>query len=418
MLVMIGHKINMMERSRRELLALLFSAAAINYLDRQALSVSAPVIRQQYSINSIEYAQILFAFMLAYAFMHPVAGRIIDRLGTPMGFSLAVIWWSLACAAHAFATTVLSFGLFRFLLGVGEAGLLPASVKAISEWFPKQERAFAVGIVNVGIGVGAIIAPPLITTLILAFNWQAAFLISGALGVIWLGAWTLFHRRYRLEYLPPAEEISVPIPWRALLTYREVWGLMIARLISDSAWYFYLFWLPEYLNRERGFSIRQIGASAWIPYLTACLGSLVGGFLSDRLIRSGWSVNSARKTVMAASALLMPTAILTVYVWDPLQAIALISLATFLIQVWATNLFTLPADLFPSQLVASVYGLSGFAGSLSAMIFMLAIGAVVETFSYAPIFTSVGLMHLVATSIVFALIPEIKFVLQEKERIS
>lgn len=193
---------------------------------------------------------------------------------------------------------------------------------------------------------------------------------------------------------------------------------MAARLISDSAWYFYLFWLPEYLSQERRFSIRQIGASAWIPYLTACLGSLAGGFFSDRLIRSGWSVNGARKIVMAASALLMPTAILAVSVREPLQAIALISLATFLIQVWATNLFTLPADLFPPQLVASVYGFSGFAGSLSAMIFMLAVGAVVETFSYVPIFTAVGLMHLVATGIVFALIPEIKLVLQEEEHSS
>jgi len=404
--------------ARREVLALLFSAAVINYLDRQALSVAAPILRQQYAISPTDYAQILFAFMLAYALMHPIAGRIIDRMGTPKGFSLAVTWWSLACAAHAFATTVFSFSLFRFLLGVGEAGLLPASVKAISEWFPKQERAFAVGIVNVGIGVGAIIAPPVIAALILTFTWQAAFLIPGALGFLWLGAWILFHRRHHPQHRLPPAEISAHVPWRELLTYREVWGLMAARLISDSAWYFYLFWLPEYLSQERRFSIRQIGASAWIPYLTACLGSLAGGFFSDRLIRSGWSVNGARKIVMAASALLMPTAILAVSVREPLQAIALISLATFLIQVWATNLFTLPADLFPPQLVASVYGFSGFAGSLSAMIFMLAVGAVVETFSYVPIFTAVGLMHLVATGIVFALIPEIKLVLQEEEHSS
>jgi len=409
---------NITERARRTLLVLLFGAAVINYLDRQALSVTAPLIRQQYHLSPTDYAQILFAFMLAYAFMHPIAGRIIDRLGTQRGFSLAVAWWSLACAGHALATGVLSFSLFRFLLGVGEAGLLPASVKAVSEWFSRQERAFAVGIVNIGIGTGAIIAPPLIAWLIVTFDWRSAFLIPGALGFLWIGAWMVFHRRHDQAHGGSWGQSSIgEVSWRDVLAYREVWGLMVARLISDSAWYFYLFWIPEYLNHERGLSIRQIGAFAWVPYLTACVGSFIGGFFSDRLIKNGWSVNSARKTVMAVSALLMPTAILAAHVREPFWAIVLISLATFLIQVWATNLFTLPADLFPSQLVASVYGLSGFAGSLSAMIFMLVVGIVVETFSYIPIFTCVGLMHLVATSIIFVLIPEIKLVLEERGRL-
>ncbi len=404
--------INMTKKlAQWEMLGLLFSAAVINYLDRQALSVAAPIIRQQYQISPTEYAQILFAFMLAYALMHPIAGKIIDTLGTYRGFSLAVSWWSLACAGHVFAKDVVSFGSFRFLLAVGESGLLPASVKAISEWFPKQERAFAVGIVNIGIGVGAILAPPLIAWLIFLFDWRIAFLVSGALGFLWLGAWMLFHqsrRRSHQEGGPPRVEAPTHTSWIGLLSYREVWGLMAARFIADPAWYFYLFWLPEYLSQERGFSIRQIGASAWIPYLTACLGSLTGGVFSDRLIKKGWSVNSARKIVMATSALMMPTTIFTVYVQEPISAVALMSLATFLIQVWATNLFTLPADLFSPQVVASVYGLSGFTGSLSAMISMLAVGAVVETSSYTPIFTGVGLLHLAATGVVFILIPEFK----------
>jgi ACS family hexuronate transporter-like MFS transporter len=399
------------------MLGLLFSAAVINYLDRQALSVAAPVIRQQYQISPTEYAQILSAFMLAYALMHPIAGKVIDMLGTYRGFSLAVSWWSLACAGHAFATGIVSFSFFRFLLGMGESGLLPASIKAVSEWFSKQERAFAVGIINIGIGVGGILAPPLIAGLILLFDWRIAFLISGALGFLWLGAWMLFHqgrRKSHQESEAPYVEAPTQVSWRGLLSYREVWGLMAARLIADSAWYFYLFWLPEYLSQERGFSIRQIGTSAWVPYLTACLGSFTGGFFSDHLIKRGWSVTSARKIVMVTSALLMPTTIFAAYVQEPAPAIALMSLATFLIQVWATNLFTLPSDLFSSHVVASVYGFSGFTGSLSAMIFMPVVGAVVETYSYTPIFIGVGLLHLVATGVVLILIPGFKLMSHEK----
>ena len=396
----------------------LFFAALINYVDRQSLSVAAPVVRDEFGLTNTEYGQIVSSFMLAYAIMHPVAGRIIDRLGTRKGLSLAMMWWSVANMLHAFARGALSLGGFRFLLGMGEAGLLPGSVKTVAEWFPKAERAFAVGITNVGISLGAVLAPPLVTWLILAFSWRTAFVVTGALGLIWVSLWLTFYPSrepslggsVRLTAEPDQGESSTGesrFSWRYLLSFKEVWGLMAARFLADPVWYFYLFWLPAYLSESRGFTLSEIGAFAWIPFVAAMAGNLVGGMVPGVLMKKGWSLNAARKSMIVGSAFLVPSAIGAAFVENVAVSMALISLAVFLIWIWATNLFTLPADLFPSRWVGSVYGLSGAAGSLGGMIFMPLVGWIVDHFSYSPVFLVVGLLHPVAACILLVTISRV-----------
>ncbi len=396
----------------------LFFAALINYVDRQSLSVAAPVLRDEFGLTNTRYGQIVSSFMLAYALMHPVAGRIIDLLGTRKGFPLAVIWWSVANMLHAFAQGALSLGGFRFLLGMGEAGLLPGSVKTVAEWFPKAERAFAVGITNVGIGLGAVLAPPLVTWLILAYSWRTAFVVTGALGLIWVSLWlALYPSRVpsldgsgRLTAEPDQGESSTGesrFSWRYLLSFKEVWGLMAARFLADPVWYFYLFWLPAYLSESRGFTLSEIGAFAWIPFVAAMAGNLLGGMVPGVLMKKGWSLDAARKSMIVVSAFLVPSAIGAAFVENVAVSMALISLAVFLIWIWATNLFTLPADLFPSRWVGSVFGLSGAAGSLGGMIFMPLVGWIVDHFSYGPVFLVVGLLHPLAACILLATISRV-----------
>ncbi len=393
--------------TRKGLLALLFLGAVINYLDRQSLSLAAPVLRKQFHLSGTQYSYILTSFLLAYALLHPVAGRILDRIGTRAGFALAMIWWSLAGMAQAFADGVWSFCAVRFLLGMGEAAFLPASVKAVSEWCEPKQRSLGVGLTNAGIGAGAVIAVPLMSWLILRYNWQVAFLITGATGFVWLALWWFFPYR-RAPFIRSATlAASAPTPWMELIRLRPVMGLMAARVISDSTWWVYLFWLPDYLSTARGFNLRQIGAFAWIPYVSALVGGLVPGPLTALLLRSGWSFNDARKGGIYGSAALMPVALAAAFVRDAYWAIALVSLATFLIQVWASNLFALPADLYPSDKVGAVYGVAGAAGSFAAMLFTLLVGWIVDHFSYTPILVSVALMHPVAALVLYFTIPKL-----------
>ena len=380
--------------------SLLFLATVINYVDRQTLSVLAPLLRDLFGMSNTDYSRVVFAFLLAYMIMQTGSGRIMDRLGTKAGFSLTIAWWSAAAMLHAAANSVLSFGVFRFLLGMGEAGNWPGGVKAVSEWFAPRERAFAIGFFNSGSTLGAVIAPPLVAWIALNWGWRAAFLLTGSLGFLWLVLW---QATYRAPKAIPAEaELTERVRWRDLFAFRQVWGLVLARMLADPVWWFYVFWLPEYLKRERAFSLAMIGYFAWIPFLTADAGNLLGGALSGWLIRRGLPVLRARKTVMAASALLMTSGIPAVLVADAGLALALISLATFAYSTWAANILTLPADLFPPRIVASVSGLSGTGAALGGMIFTLIIGAVVDRFSYVPVFTAAGVMPLVAAAIVLA----------------
>jgi ACS family hexuronate transporter-like MFS transporter len=315
------------------------------------------------------------------------------------------------------------------LLGVTEAMNLPAAVKAVAEWFPAAERSLAVGIVTAGIGLGAIIAPPFLVWLIVSFGWQWAFIVPGAIGFIWLLIWNVRYdspeehpsisaeeRALILADREPPEETPPNGPWYGFirfLKYREVWGLMLSRLVSDGAFYFFVAWLPLYLTQERGFDMKALAFSVALPFVAADAGSLFGGWLGTRLIRAGWTVNAARKIIIWMAALLIPCALLAVLADSTPVAIGLICVAMFAIQVKASSHFTIPADLFPARDVATIWGLFGAVGSLGGTLFIAAAGWVTEHYSYTPIFAAVGAMHIVSATIIMVMIPDIKYIKQE-----
>jgi len=407
-------------RLRWWIAGLLLAATVINYLDRQTLSVLAPLLRDLYHMSNTDYSRVVFAFMLAYTFMQSGSGRILDWLGTRRGFSLTIAWWSVAAMLHAAANSALHFGMYRFLLGLGEAGNWPGGVKAVSEWFPARERAFAIGLFNSGSCLGAVVAPPLVSWIALTWSWRAAFLLTGALGFLWLVAWLMLYRRPEEHpWITPQELAHIRwdkppglsgdktgvlsycrVRWVELFGYRQAWGLVLARMLADPVWWFYVFWLPEYLRRERDFSLAMIGYFAWIPFLTADVGNFIGGGLSSWLVKRGWPVLRARKVVMFVSAAVMIVGLPAVLTSNPAWALALISLATLAYSSWAANVLTLPADLFPRGVVASVSGLSGTGAGLGGMTFMLVVGVVVDRFSYVPVFTAAALMPLAAATII------------------
>ncbi|MEM6698391.1 MAG: MFS transporter, partial [Bacteroidota bacterium] len=381
----------------------IFLATTINYIDRQALSVAAPFIREDLNLSNEQYGWIVSAFLLSYAIMQILSGRVIDILGTKKGFSLAVIWWSIANMLHAFGKGMMSLGIFRFLLGIGEAGNYPAAMKAIAEWFPKAERSKAVGILNMGPGMGAIIAPPLMAWLILTVGWKMAFVVTGMLGFLWLLLWRWIY--YAPEQHPKITEEELALltsnqatneertPWLSYFKYKEVWGLTLARFIADGSFYFFVFWLPSYLADVKGFDLKQIGMFAWIPFLMADIGSFVGGWTGGKLMERGYSLDAARKIIIWIGAIFVIPVLGCLYVESSAIAIALISFALFSTQFKQSSLFTLPIDLFSKKDAASVWGISGSAGSFGAMLFTPVIGWLVDTISYSPVFVIVALMH-------------------------
>jgi len=381
---------------------MLFLATVINYLDRQALSILAPELRDRFHMTNVDYSRILFAFLLAYLIMQGVSGRLMDQLGTRRGFSLTIAWWSVAAMLHALATSARSFGLCRFLLGVGEAGNWPGGVKVVSEWFPVRERAFAIGLFNSGSTLGAVIAPPLVVAIAARWGWQAAFLMTGAVGFAWLVLWLA---TVRPPQYPPEDSLPAHAArrrWRDLLRHREVWALVGGRLLSDPVWWFYVFWLPEYLRRARNFTLIEIGYFAWIPFLTAGVGNVLGGIASGWMIRRRWDILTARKSVMAVSALAMLSGIPAVLAAEAWVSLCWISAVTFFYSMWSANMLTLPADLFPQHEVASVSGLSGTGAALGGMCFNLLVGSIVDRFSYVPVFVLAGLMPLAAAAFILA----------------
>ena len=401
---------------------LLCVITTINYIDRQALSIAAPVILEEFKLTNTDYGWITFGFLMAYAIGQMITGPLIDRYGTKKAFSVAVIAWSIAGMLHAAGRGFISFFGLRVLLGIGEAANFPAALKAIAEWFPKNERSLAVGVVTVGPGLGAVIAPPLVAYLITAFGWQAAFVITGAIGLVWVLLWhfTFYGRQDHprldgrelalIEAGIDAEPVNAgaATPWYLLLRHREVWGLMLARFVSDGSFYFFVFWLPTYLASERGFSIIEIGMFAWIPFLGADIGSLLGGATSKWLMAAGWSLNRARQTVIWVGALLTPMALPAVYSDSALVAILLIGGSMFAIQFKTANVFTLAADIYPARDVATVWGMHGAAGSFGAMLFTPFIGWVVDHYSYQPIFVIVSVMHIVSALLISVFIPRIR----------
>lgn len=384
------------------MISLVFWATVINYLDRQALSVAAPVLREQFSMSNTEYSRVVFAFLLAYTIMNGVSGPLIDRLGTRLGYALCMAWWSAAALLHMLASGVWSLGAARFLLGMGEAGNWPGGVKVVAEWFPREERALASGIFNSGSAVGAILAPPVVAWILLKFGWQASFLAVGLTGFVWLAIWWPLYRTPGGAQ-EAAVKPRVPSPWR-LFRERFVWSFTLSKVFMDPVWYFYIFWFPEYLNKARGFDMASIGKYGWIPFLVAGLGNLLGGWLSSCLIRRGWPVNRARKTAVTLFAALMLAAIPAVLVDDAIAAIALVAVAMVGYTGSTANMLAFPADVYPGHVVSSIYGLASMGSGFGGMLFTLLTGWIVDRFSYVPVFVMFGIMPMICAAILWRLL--------------
>jgi MFS transporter, ACS family, hexuronate transporter len=381
------------------MIALAFFATLINYLDRQALSIAAPILQIQFHMNSIDYSHVLFAFMLAYTIMNGASGLIIDRLGTKLGYGVFVGWWSLCALLHLFARGVWSLGTLRFMVGMGEAGNWPAAVKVVAEWFPVEERSLASGIFNSGSAAGAILAPPLIAGLVLRYSWRAAFVAVGSLGFLWLIAWAALYRTPTKKIDPPA--MPPPPSMRVLLRSRFVWSFTISKIFVDPVWYFYVFWFPTYLSHARHFSLLSIGRLAWIPFFVAGVGSVGGGLLTKAFLKTRMHVTYARKAAVTVAAILMLMAIPAVHVSGWAQSIALVSIAMAGYTAALANMLAMPADVFPAEGVASVYGLASMGSGFGGMVFVLATGWLVEHYSYVPVFWLFGLIPLICVSILW-----------------
>ena len=380
------------------MISLAFWATAINYLDRQTLSVAAPALRERFHMSSVDYGHVVSAFLLAYTIMNGISGPLIDRLGTRLGYGLCVAWWSIFAILHAFTRGALSLGAFRFLLGMGEAGNWPAAVKVVAEWFPEEERALAAGLFNSGSAVGAILAPPIVAFLLLRFGWQSAFVFTGVAGLIWLVFWG---RIYRTPDGENGEAAPPRVPVGVLVRTRFVRAFTASKIFFDSVWYFYIFWFPEYLKHARNFDLAAIGKFAWIPFLVAGFGNILGGWLSSWLLGRGYSVTIARKAAVTFFAILMMSAIPAVLVSQAWLSIAFVSVAMFGYTGGLANMLTLPADVFPKNAVGSVYGLASMGSGFGGMVFTTITGWVVEHYSYTPVFIGFGFVPLICASILW-----------------
>ncbi|HEY2466445.1 MAG TPA: MFS transporter [Terracidiphilus sp.] len=382
------------------MLSLGFLATVINYLSRQTLSVMAPVLLPQFRISATRYSRIVFAFMLAYTLMNGAAGRLLDRLGTRIGYALTIAFWSGAELLNSMAHGALSLGIFQFLLGIGEAGNYPAGVRLIAEWFPPEERSFASGIFNSGASIGAILAPPLLAWIMFASGWRAAFVVIGLLGFVWMGGWFAIYRDPRNGARPKTQELP---SLHALFRSRFVWQFTISKAFSDPVWYFYVFWFPHYLKVSHAFSMEQIGKTAWIPFLAATVGNLSGGAVFSGLLRLGFKTTIARRLAIVLFSLSMSASIFVGTISSAILCIALISVATFGYSGALANLLAIPGDVFSKGTVASIWGLASMGSGIGGMIFSLITGWLVDHYSFQPVFELFGLIPLVAAGLVWTL---------------
>ena len=437
---------------------LLFFAATINYVDRQVIGILKPTLQTEFGWTELDYSWIVFSFQTAYAIGLLFVGKLMDRIGTKIGFALAIIVWSIAAMAHAWAVgigtatspfvvplvnglvgvfnfvnsflgieawtvtlsvSVVGFMVARFMLGLGEAGNFPASIKTVAEWFPKKERALSTGIFNAGTNVGALATPLLVPVIVLTWGWYEAFIITGVLGFIWLAFWLALYKRpeedkklskTELEYIQsdPAEP-QTRVPWRRLFPHRQTWAFGIGKFLTDPIWWVYLFWLPDFLNKQHGLDLKNFGLPLAVIYIIADIGSIGGGYLSGLLIKRGWSINRSRKTAMLVCALAVVPIVFASITSSLWIAVVLIGIAAAAHQGWSANIFTISSDMFPKQAVGSVVGIGGMMGAVGGMIIAPLVGYILQrTGSYVPIFIIAASAYLVALLIIHLLAPRLE----------
>jgi MFS transporter, ACS family, hexuronate transporter len=401
-------------RYRWTICALLFVATTINYIDRQVLGILAPTLQRELGWSEADYGDIVSWFSFAYAVGFLVAGRLLDKIGVRRGLAAAVIAWSVAAIGHAFARTAGGFAFARAMLGLGESAIFPASIKAVAEWFPQQERALATGIFNAGTNTGAILTPLLVPWITLRWGWQWAFIATGALGFVWLVAWRVMYRDMQSsEFRVPGSGSAAAgysVPWLSLFRYRQTWAFVVGKLLADPIWWFYLYWLPKFLDTKYGVKLAQVALPIIVVYLIADVGSVGGGWLSSVLIKHGWSVNRARKVTMLAMALLIVPTTLAPRSPSMWAAVVIVGVAAAAHQAWSANVYTLASDMFPTSAVGSVVGIGAFAGAMGGVFFQRVTGRVLQAngSDYTPIFIVCGLAYVTAWTIVHLLVPRLE----------
>ena len=407
-------------RVRWLICGLLFFAASVNYMDRQVIGLLKPTLQVQLGWTEIGYSNIVLAFTMAYGIGSLVVGKLVDRLGTRIGFALAVLFWSISAMAHAAATSILQFAAARFSLGIGESGSFPGSIKAVAEWFPKKERAVATGIFNSGTNVGAIVTPLVVPWLTLRFGWRMAFIATGALGFLWIAAWLALYRRPEESTLVSPGELAliqsdaqesatVSVPWQSLITLRQAWAVGLGKFFTDPIWWVYLFWMPDFLSRNLKLDLKGMALPLFVIYSGASVGSIGGGWFSSWLLKRRWSVNASRKTAMLVCALAVTPIMLAARAGNAWFAVCLIALAAGAHQGWSANIYTLASDMFPKGAVASVVGFGTLLGTIGGMGIAKMVGYILQrTGSYVPIFILAGTAYLVALAFVQILAPRLE----------
>ena len=415
-------------RYRWVILTLLFFATTINYIDRQVIGLLKDNLAKDFNWSEKDYSNIVMAFSAAYAIGLLGFGRLIDKIGTRLGYTISIIIWSIAAMMHAFAKSTFGFGVARTALGLGEAGNFPAAIRAVAEWFPKKDRALATGIFNSGTNIAAIIGPPVIAWIFVSYGWRQAFIWTGSLGFIWLIFWLYFYeipaRQKRLtkeefDYIhsdTTENATNNKISWFKILSIRQTWAFVLGKFLTDPIWWFYLFWIPSYFNTTYSLDIKKSAVYVSTVYVVAGFGSILGGHLSGWFIKKGWPVFKARKTAMLIFACCVVPIVLVRFTSDIWAAVALISLAAAAHQAWSANIFTTASDMFPKKAVSSVVGIGGMAGSVGGILFPLLIGILLDHFKslhilstgYNIIFVICGSAYWLAWLIMHFLSPKMK----------
>ncbi|WP_044175644.1 MFS transporter [Flectobacillus major] len=382
---------------RWKIVVLLFFATTINYLDRQVIGLLKPTLEKEFNWSESDYSNIIMAFTAAYASGFLFFGGIIDRIGTKLGYTISVVWWSLAAVLHAAVSSTFGLASMRMLLGLGESGNFPAAIKTVAEWFPKKERALATGIFNSGANIGAVVAPIMVPWILGLYGWREAFLITGGIGFIWLIFWKLYYEtptkhakvsQEELAYINSDTDENIasneePVKWLQLFKIRQTWAFVFGKMLTDPIWWFFLYWLPSYFAETFQLDLKKPSLELIVVYTATTLGSIGGGYLSGYFIKKGWTVFRARKTAMFGFALAVVPVFLAQYCTNIWQAVALIALAMAAHQAWSANIFTTASDMFPRKAISSVVGIGSMAGSVGGILFPILVGKLLDTYKTA-----------------------------------